>query len=163
MKNETNLRGWATPVTIGAFALSAITGIMLFFKMQLGLIKPVHEWLSWLLVIGALFHLIANRHVLIKYISRPLGKSILIFFLLLLCVSMVPFGNQQREHPLKRISSGVMHSPLSVVAQIASHKPDEAMNLLSVKGIHIENADQTIQDIAVKNGKDPLLILDMIF
>ncbi len=163
MKNELALREWATPLTMGAFALSAITGIMLFFKMQLGLIKPVHEWLSWLLVIGSVFHLVANRHVLVKYVSRPLGKGILIFFLVLICVSVVPFGSQQREHPLKRISTSLTQAPLSAVARIANHKPDEAANILSSNGINIESADQTIQDIAMQNGKNPLRILDVIF
>jgi len=55
MNDQNKMREWATPVTIGAFGLIALTGVMLFFKVQYGMVKPVHEWLSWLLVIGAVF------------------------------------------------------------------------------------------------------------
>ena len=48
----TALRRWATPLTIGAFVFMAVTGILMFFEVRLGIIKVAHEWLSWLMVIA---------------------------------------------------------------------------------------------------------------
>lgn len=163
MKNENRMREWATPVTIGAFALSAVTGIMLFFKVNLGLIKHVHEWLSWLLVVGTAFHLIANWRSCVRYTSKPLGRFILILFLVLICASLLPMGKRHDGRQFGRISDVLMQNPLWAVAQAADHSPDEAMNILKSKGIRVEEKDQTIRDIAMKNDKSPVSILEIIF
>lgn len=158
------MRQWATPITIGAFALSAITGIMLFFKVQLGLIKPVHEWLSWLLVLGTVFHIIANWQATVKYVSKPIGKGILIFFLILICVSFIPNNGQgQSNHRSGMLSNTLTQAPLQDVAQIAKHKPDEALDILKSQGIYAENKEQSIRDIAVNNQITPIEVLDIIF
>lgn len=163
MINENRLREWMTPATVGAFALSAVTGVMLFFKVKLGLIKPLHEWLSWLLVISAMVHLIINRHMFMKYISKPIGKGILFFFSVLICLSFLPLDNKKDNHPFVRISNTLAQASLSEVAKIAKHEPEEVIYLLESKGIHAESWQQTIQDIAMKNKKPPLSILNLIF
>jgi hypothetical protein len=163
MKNGKKLREWATPITIGAFALSAVTGIMLFFKVELGLIKHVHEWLSWLLVFGAIFHIIANWRSTVGYISKPVGKGILAFFLLLICLSFIPAGGKHKGPHFNIISNRLIQAPLSEVAQIANHRPDEAMNILKSRGIYTENEAQTVREIAVRNNKSPMDVLDIIF
>ncbi len=163
MKNERKLREWATPITIGAFALSAITGIMLFFKAELSLVKPLHEWLSWLLVAGATLHLITNWRSTVQYASKPIGKGVLIFFLLLICVSFIPLGGKQGGNPVKRIADTMIQNPLHEVAQVANHEPGEAMNILQSRGIYTESKEQTIQEIAAKNHKSPMVVLDAIF
>ncbi|UWX58120.1 hypothetical protein NY406_02270 [Chlorobaculum sp. MV4-Y] len=40
------LKSCATPLIIATFVISAVTGILIFFHKEGGLIKPVHEWLS---------------------------------------------------------------------------------------------------------------------
>ena len=82
-----HMHEWATPLTIGAFALSAFTGILLFFKIHLGLIKQAHEWLSWLLVFGTLCHLMVNWRSTVRYFSKPVGRGILFVFF---CSSVPP-------------------------------------------------------------------------
>lgn len=163
MKSESKMREWATPITIGAFALSAVTGIMLFFKVELGLIKPIHEWLSWLLVVGTIFHLITNWKASVQYISKPIGKGILIFFIVLICLSFIPLGRESKRNPVKRMHDTLIQNPLSAVAQIAEHNPDEVINILKSKGISIEGKEQTIREIASKNNKPPMDVLDVIF
>lgn len=96
-KNRHFSRKWVTPFTLGAFALSAFTGILLFFKVHIGLIKPTHEWLSWLLVIAAVLHIMLNYRPLIKTLTQPLGKILMVVFALLIGVSLLPLG-EQKEH-----------------------------------------------------------------
>lgn len=91
-------RQWVTPLLAGSFFLSAATGILLFFKIHLGIIKPVHEWLSWILVIASVLHLILNFAPLRKSLSPRLGKTIAVIFLLLTLCSLLPLGNQDDRH-----------------------------------------------------------------
>ena len=53
-------REWATPVAAGAFLLSAVTGVLIFFHIDISLNKFVHEWLSWTLLGAVALHLAAN-------------------------------------------------------------------------------------------------------
>ncbi|SEM37786.1 hypothetical protein SAMN04489760_11264 [Syntrophus gentianae] len=163
MKRDIKLRKWATPLTIGAFALSAVTGILLFFKIHIGLVKPVHEWLSWLLVLGAIFHTIANHSFFMRYLAQPVGRGILIVFGLLICLSFFPLNNNGDRNPYAKMSNALSQSSLSAVAKIAHHEPEEAVNILRAKGIYPDSKDQTIQEIAAKNNSQPLRVLSLIF
>ena len=163
MLNENKLREWATPLTMGAFALSAVTGILMFFKMSFGLVKPAHEWLSVVLVIGGILHLSANWRLSVQYALRPIGRSILIFFFLLICLSLLPLGEKDERRPFSKISDALIQSPLSAVAQLANRSSEQAINILNSKAVKTEGKEQTIKEIAVKNNKTPMSVLEMIF
>jgi len=36
------LKSWATPLAIGAFIISGVTGLLLFFDIAFGLVDTVH-------------------------------------------------------------------------------------------------------------------------
>jgi hypothetical protein len=62
-------RDWATPLTMGSFALMGVTGILMFFHLDTGLNKLAHEWLGWVMVAGVALHSAVNwlaykRHLL---------------------------------------------------------------------------------------------------
>ena len=163
LHNNNRIRTWATPFTIGAFALSATTGILLFFKINLGLVKPVHEWLSWLLVIGTALHLFVNWRPSVQYLSRPVGKGILAVFFLLICASMLPLGEEHKKPPFQSITDAMVHSPLTTVAQVSSHTPTETLELLKSNGVSVDSKEQTIQQIAEANNKQAMEVLAVIF
>lgn len=91
-------RQWVTPLLAGSFLLSALTGILLFFKIHLGLIKPFHEWLSWILVIASVLHLILNAAPLYKSLTPRLGRIIMVVFVLLTLGSLLPIGDGGKHH-----------------------------------------------------------------
>jgi hypothetical protein len=99
MAGNSRLREWATPITIGAFLLSGFTGIVLLLKIDLPLARPLHEWLTLVLVIATVLHVIANWRLTLRYASRPLGRGILVLFALLTCASAIPFRDGHSEHP----------------------------------------------------------------
>nr|WP_321467317.1 DUF4405 domain-containing protein [uncultured Desulfobulbus sp.] len=90
-------RNWVTPLVTGAFLLSALTGILLFFGVHTGLVKWSHEWLSWLFVIAAVFHVALNYRPLTQTVTQPVGKAIMIIFVVLIGLSFLPLGNH-KEH-----------------------------------------------------------------
>jgi hypothetical protein len=163
VKVEAKLHDWATPFAIGAFCVSAITGIMLFFKVDLALIKPFHEWMSWVLLIGVVLHLVVNWRPFMQHVLSPVSRSIIAAFLLLICFSMVPLDDKRGGHPFHRVTDNIVQAPLGTVAQVAKHTPDEAIEMLRLKGINVEGKEQTVQDIALKNKKSPIDVLDIIF
>jgi hypothetical protein len=75
------LARWATPLTLGLFLVSAISGVALFFHVQQGLFHGMHEWLSLVLLAPFLLHVQRNWAPLLSYLRRralwaPLGLSL---------------------------------------------------------------------------------------
>jgi hypothetical protein len=159
-------RNWVTPFTLGAFMLSAVTGILLFFKVHIGLVKPAHEWLSWLMVIAAVFHLLCNRRSFVVTLGRPVAKVVVILFLLLLGGSLLPLGESgghPRRIPTERIADGLIHAPLATVAAVANRRPEETIQLLWQRGINAQSSGQSIQEIAENNRQRAIEVLAIIF
>lgn len=159
-------RSWLTPFTFGTFIFTAVTGILLFFNIHGGLVKPAHEWISWLLVIAALLHLVHNRRSFTSTLSQPLAKVVVVFFFLLLGASVLPMGigdQQQHRHPTERITEALVRAPLSTVAKVANRLPEETVQLLWNKGIRAQGTEQSIQAIAAENRQGTMEILSIIF
>ncbi len=164
INNRNRMREWATPFTIGAFALTAITGILLFFKVNFGLIKPAHEWLSWLLVFGTAFHLVVHWRPTLQYFTRPQGKGILFVFSLLICASFLPVGGGgNRKHPSNAVAEALLHVPLSTVALAANHSLDETREMLKAQGGILTDRVQTVQEVAGGDNKRAMELLTVLF
>ncbi len=72
---------WATPLTLGLFAVSAVSGVALFFHFGQGAFHEMHEWLSMVLLPPFALHMARNWTPLANYIKRsalwaPLGLSL---------------------------------------------------------------------------------------
>jgi hypothetical protein len=167
MINVTKMRKWVTPLTIGAFALSAVTGLMLFFHMTSGFVKVVHEWGSWLLVVGGLFHVIASWRPFVRYFSSHAGRTIMTAFALVIIASFLPLGGgsgaRDRRLPPGKMSHLLLQASFETVANVALHQPEELMRELGSKGVVVGHKEETIQEIAARNDKQGVEILNMIF
>jgi len=167
MFNKKSIRIWATPLTIGAFVLSAVSGGMLFFHVNSVFVKVVHEWGSWFLVIGGLFHVIGSWQPFIRYFSKPAAKAIMMVFALLIITFFIPLSRSEEGHarklPPTLLSRVLPEASFDSVASIAKHNSDELMKEFESKGIIIKDGESTIRDIAVANNKDYVEILNMIF
>lgn len=155
------LKEWATPLTIGAFVISAITGILMFFHLDIGLNKFVHEWLGWLLVFAVGIHVFVNWKSFVQYLSKPIGISIIVFCLVLTALSFISIGEQKPS--FAKALDAVIGSKLETVAEIVKQTPDELINKLRKQGLTVSNAQQTIQEIAVANNKHERHLLGIIF
>ena len=156
-----DIRSWATPLTIGAFSLTAVTGIMLFFNLAYGLIKPAHEWLSWLFVIGSIFHIQANWRVFSSYFSKPLGRNIIVTFLVLLGIAFLPIGGHP-ESPVGRMSKLVSALPLETVAIALKEPPEQLASRISARGLRVNSSKDTLADIAASNSLSSMHLLRIV-
>ena len=84
-----SLRQIATPLTIGAFILSAVTGVLMFFHLDIGLNKAAHEWVSWAVVVGVVLHLSVNFRAFRGYLKRPVARGLIAGFVVLLAASFL--------------------------------------------------------------------------
>ena len=161
------IRKWATPLTTGAFALSAISGVMIFFHVSSAPVKVIHEWGSWLLVIGGLLHVAGSWQSFVRYFSRPAARTIMIVFAAVIVASFLTLGSGAHGHgrklPPALLSRALPEASFATVAGVARHDPDELRKELESKGIVVRDREETIREIAWSNNKEDVEILNMIF
>ncbi len=163
-----NMREWATPVTIGAFLISGLTGVLIFFHINFGLIRGAHEWLSWFLVLGVIFHVWLNWKAFARYFSKRMGVGIMALFAVLTIISLIPFGgssgpNRRGGPPFAKAANALAEAPLTTVALVAKQEPADLLNKLKAQGLNVTSDQQTIKAIAESNKKNEMQILGMLF
>ncbi len=167
MMNAVKIRKWATPLTIGTFAMSAISGAMIFFHLNSPLIKVVHKWGSWLLVIGGLFHVLGSWQSFIGYFSRPAVKTVMVVFALVIAMFFFSLGGRTEGHgkrlPPALLSRALPEASFATVAGIARHQPDRLIEELASQGINISDKEKSIREIARENNREDVEILNAIF
>lgn len=158
-------RDWITPVTTGAFLLTAVTGVLLFFHAATGLNKAVHEWLSWIFLAGAILHLALNFAPFKQYLSQRKGQVLMGSFVLLLALSFIPMGKKGHHHdspfvpPIKALS----RTPLTTLAQVAGTSPEQLRERLSSEGIAVTSDQQSISELVGDDFRAQVHILEDIF
>jgi len=156
------VRKWATPLTIGAFFLMAITGILMFFHIDRGLISSAHEWLSWLFLIGVAGHVIANFRSFTNYLKSGWGRTSVGVFGIILVASFFTWGARTGGQFLAAIQNGLISVPLTTLAVMTHTKQDVLQQRLEAHGI-VAGKDQTIRDIAGDSPRKQLQVLEVVF
>lgn len=150
-------REWATPLTIGAFALMAITGLLMFFHLDSGVQKFVHEWLGWLLVAAVAAHAAANWLGFKRYLLVPgRGWAILGVCALVLVGTFLPVfpAGSDASAPVLAMRA-VSQAPLSAVAALAGKSVEQLQRDLDAAGIHVGRADQSMGSV-IKGDREQL-------
>jgi hypothetical protein len=160
------LKSWATPFAVGVFTISAVTGLLIFFDMELGIIEPVHKWLSWLLVAGVLLHIISNWKQFTGYFLKKHALGIFGAALVVTIVSLLPVFDKDKEgdeeNPGKIAAQLLESSSLETVALVIKTTPKLLVEQLGKNGIMVKDPSLTIQQIASNNGKSHKAVLDTV-
>lgn len=157
-----SLRSWATPLVIATFAVSGVTGLLLFLHANTGLNKVAHEWIGLAMVAAVLAHLALNWRAFTVYFRRPLAVAIIAAGLGLLGLSFMGTGTGPASGPeaaIRAMTMALGDAPVSQLA-ILAHK-DEAAVLaeLAAAGVEVTSADQTLAAVA---GDDPRRLTGLI-
>jgi hypothetical protein len=156
------LRDWATPITAGAFLLSAVTGVLMFFHWDMGLNKRAHEWLSWALLLGVALHLSTNLVGVKRHLKGRLGQSLIGVFLLVLALSFFKWGAQEKPPSWSHAVGAMSRLPLKEMTPLVGMEPQEMVTRLLRAGIDVQSSDQSIQDLVGSNARKQVKALNAI-
>lgn len=158
------LKSWATPLAIGAFIISGVTGVLIFFHIETGLVEPVHKWLSWLLVGGVAAHVLANWKAFGSYFSKNTALAIIGASTLLTALAVMPFlGEGEDEHLEKRAARSAMRalgsSSLETLTLVLKENPAALEAQLASKGLKNVAPSMSLAEIAAANGMETERVL----
>lgn len=157
------LKSWATPLVIATFIISAVTGILIFFHKEGGLIKPVHEWLSWALVTGGVLHTIANWKSFANYFSRKVALAIISTGLIITIAAITVPSQGKGGNPFMRVNRTLSTASVETLAPIVKLTPEQAVAKLEQKGLKVGNANQSIKEIATSNDSEAQKVILALF
>jgi hypothetical protein len=150
-------REWATPLTIGVFGLMAVTGLLMFFHLDSGVQKVVHEWAGWAVVAAVAAHAAANWLGFKRYFSGK-GKALAILgsCAAALAITFLPLqGQGGGASPPAIAIQAIARAPIASVAPLFKQTPEQARQRLSVAGITLAD-DQASIASAIGNDREQL-------
>ena len=154
-------RNWVTPITAGAFLLSAVTGVLIFFHVETGANKFMHEWLGWVLLGGAALHVVANLGGFKSHLATVRGKTLIGVFVLALAVSFIPLGGVD-EPPFVQPIRALSQAPLSTLAQVAQTTPENLRDRLLKEGLQPTSDQQSLSDLIGTDIRKQMQLLGKI-
>ncbi|MBV8575628.1 MAG: DUF4405 domain-containing protein [Acetobacteraceae bacterium] len=154
---------FATPLTAGLFAVSAVSGVALFFHWMPGAFPTMHIWLSVVLLAPFAFHVWKNWRPLLGYAKRGT-----LFMPFAACVVVpIPFtysgvAGSDRGNPGRRTTELMTHATLSELAPVLRTTPDSLLMTLRQRGFQAQSSSETLEAVAVAAGKEPTEVLSAV-
>ncbi|MEK4034482.1 hypothetical protein WOC76_11460 [Methylocystis sp. IM3] len=139
-------REWATPLTIGAFSLMSVTGLLMFFHWDLGLNKLAHEWVGLVMIGGVAAHAAANWPAFKRYfLAGNLGRGIIAFSLAVLVGSFFSWTGQKRLPPPVMAMRAIVNAPLAKIAPLSGRSTEQAIAALAKAGVHVASGEMSLE------------------
>ncbi|MFT7594839.1 MAG: hypothetical protein ACI8R4_002163 [Paracoccaceae bacterium] len=136
----------------------AVTGILMFFHLDSGLNKVVHEWASWAMVAA---HLAVNYRAFIGYFKRPMAIGVVGVFALVLGLSFIPAGGGGPDETVGKVMQALNGAPVEQVIALAGHDTDEGLARLAQGGAQAR-AGQTLGELSGGDRGQEMKILWLI-
>ena len=155
-------REWITPITAGAFLLSAVTGILIFFHIGTGLNKFGQEWLNWGLLGSVALHATTNFAGFKYYLGTTRGQVLAGVFALVLLLSFVPAGSKG-EPPFAAPIRALSQVSLATLAQVVQVSPEQLRECLAKAGLQPKSDQQSLSDLVGPDMRKQAQTLGTLF
>lgn len=147
------------------FAIVAISGVLMFFKIRLFSMEALHIWLGLAFVIMAVLHLAKNWTAFGTYFKKK-STLLSIGVVCVVCTLFVAIPlldtTEKGVNPKQKIFSTVMGEPLSNVAQFFKLDANIMVENLYNQRQIIVTTQQSISEISKSSGKSSDEILQII-
>lgn len=144
-----SLRSWATPLIVGSFLLMGATGVAMFFHVETGVMKGLHEWAGWAMVAGGLAHIWLNWRAFTTYLRRPVAVGIMGLGAVALGLGFVPFAPEAGPGAaIEAVLGSVERAPVSALAELTGQEVAAVVSALEAAGLSGAGPESTVSDLA---------------
>lgn len=153
-----------TPFTIASFIIMAITGVLLFFHLDVGLNKVAHEWLGWLFLAAVGLHIFfVHSKSLKSYFKRPAALVVIVSAVVVTALSFLPIGDDKGKPSFIKAEQALFTGDLNLVSQILGGSESSLRESLESQGLVYRSGDNSLQAIAVQNGISQKEMMSRVF
>lgn len=168
------LARWGSTLIYWSFLITAVTGVLLFYRVRTPPNEQLHVWIGWLMIIAFLFHMMRNWRSFWTYFKKP---PLYVALLLTLIISgffaypsMFGGGESGREgggrpdfRTLTNVTNAITKASLSDIAPIMNTDAAGLMERLNKLGVPAADPKVNLDQAATSAGKDPTAILGELF
>jgi hypothetical protein len=159
-KARISIRDVVTPVTIVAFVVSTITGVMLLLHWNSGLVRFSHEWLSVVFSAVAIWHLARNWKSFTVYLRRNAALAVVAISLAASVVFTGLTGTSSNASP-GAVFRALSNATLDSAAPAFGMSSSDAVAIL--KSANIEAlGGETLNEIGTRTGVGPAAITTIL-
>lgn len=159
-----HIRSIALPIITGSFLLVAITGIILFFNVDIGISREVHIFLAWTTVTGFVLYIISYFSLLKKLVRLHMREVhalvyVSVFALLIsssVFINVVNGGGNNFNSSI--FLKKFREATISEIAPILDKTPEQLSIELQRKGYILADPNLTVTQIATTDNKADELI-----
>lgn len=158
-------REWATPLTASVFVLMAATGGLMFFHLDSGVQKAVHEWLGWGMVAAVAAHAASNWGAFKRYLKLP-SRSLaaIAASVALLGGTFAIARGAPNEAPLPIVAlRAISGAPLVSVAPLAGKSVDQVKRDLAGAGFTVADEAASLERITGGDREKMRVAINAVF
>lgn len=162
------LARWGSTLIYWTFAITAVTGVMLYFRVRATPTEELHIWIGFLMLAAFVFHVARNWRAFLTYFRKPqlyaaLGLTAVVsayFFLPLFTGGTAEAeGGPPNMRAMFGITETLSSATLAELAPVAHSDTTALTAKLASAGYVVTGADETVQAIAEAAGKQPTDVL----
>ena len=158
-----SLRAWATPLIIGSFLIMAVSGVAMFFHVEIGAMKGVHEWAGLVMAAAGVAHVVLNWRAFTLYFKRPIANAIMAAGAVVLGLSAAISGEGASGNPVVAVMGAMGNARLEQLASLTGEEPGALAARLQAGGYAVTGPDETVGALAEGDRGKQGAILSAIF
>ena len=159
--NFSSIRGFSTPLIIGAGIFVATTGVFMFVTTT-DLVRFAHEILGVCFAVAILLHILTNWRPFKRYFfQRNVITVVLVWVIGISLVSIAAFQNE--VDPEELIVERMEQTSIEVLAPVVGTTAEMLSRRLLDAGYTVETPRMTVEEIAEQHGVDTEVILLSVF
>ena len=150
------LQRYATPLTIGLFLVSLISGVALFFHAAPGVFHSMHEWLSMLLIAPVVLHLWRNWRPMMSYLARPafaISMSVCLVAAMGFGLASTVVGGRHGSAQFAILEALTATTPEKLAPALGTDA-EHLVEMLKLHGFAKAAADVTLTELVADSGRD---------
>jgi hypothetical protein len=153
----------STPLTVGLFLVSAVSGIALYFHVGTTTFRAMHEDLSMVWLVPIILHLWRNWKVFANYFrTLAMPVSLVVCLLAAGFYAYDSMSAPSGANPAGMLIGAAQSAPLSTLAPFLKLDEATAFKRLADAGIDGASAKDSVRDLASRSGRNGMEILGLL-
>ncbi|WP_417271011.1 DUF4405 domain-containing protein [Celeribacter sp.] len=159
MSINSTLRKFATPLTVGTFLVTGVTGTLWYFHIVTDAGRWLHEIIGLVMMGAVALHLILNWRAFLTYFKRPIALVLMIGFLAMTIGGYVIPESETEGGPRGGVAAIMMfgEKDLATLAPVFGVDADGLTSKMIAAGYEDATATSTVIDLV---GAEPGKLLN---